>query len=110
MAWSMRGITRSSTKRPRPVTCRGASLLRTLAPTNGILHRLDNLHVASAHAQVAGEIVPNVVLRGLDVALQQGVAGHHESRRAEAALQREVRDECLLDRRQRAVARESFDG
>src|SRR6516225_332268 len=50
-------------------------------------HRLDDVLIAGAPAQVAGQCPPHVLLGGVGVAVEQGLGGHHHARRAEPALQ-----------------------
>src|SRR5258708_36197677 len=53
----------------------------------GVLHRLDDVHVARAAAEGAGDRLPDLELAGIGVAREQRVARDHHARRAAAALQ-----------------------
>ena len=115
----------SAPKRSLPVTLAGASSRATRAPTacpardagdvddrarRDGEHRLDDLAVAGAAAQHAGERVADLGLGRLRVRAQQRLGAHQHARRADAALRRAVGDEGALQRRQRAVgAGEAFD-
>ena len=73
-------------------------------------HRLDDLAVAGAAAQHAGERVADLGLARPRIRAQQRLGAHQHARRADAALRRAVGDEGALQRRQRAVgAGEAFD-
>src|SRR5262245_18630973 len=103
---------------------RGSSVRFTLWPTNfaiwpplqelsgnrfgfhlfgGALHRLDNVLVAGASAQIAFQAVTDLVRAGVRIALQDLSRGHDHSGRAIAALQAMVLPEALLNRVQFAV-------
>src|SRR6202040_1834161 len=102
-SWS--GNEMSAAKRPPPVTSGRSSSRRTERPTNFCLtpammgrllgaqlqrrraHRLDDVLVAGAAAQVRGEHVDQLVIGDLRLALQHARDQHEEARRAEAALQ-----------------------
>src|SRR5207244_9692102 len=62
------------------------------------LHGLDDLRVGRAAAQVARKIVPDAVVVGLGVLLEQLARHQDEPRRAEAALQAAAFDERSLHR------------
>src|SRR5512145_19892 len=74
------------------------------------LHRLDDLDVAGAAAQVAGEGRADRGLVGRWVAAQQRFGRHDHARRAEAALRAELLVESTLQRAQRAFPVLRFDG
>src|SRR5262245_61858572 len=64
---------------------------------------LDGLHdvvVPRAAAQVAFELVPDLLFGGLGVPLEHLVSGHDHARGAEPALQAVLLPEPLLDRMQ----------
>src|SRR6266849_5034174 len=75
----------------------------------GPLDRFHDVVVAGAAAQVALELVADLLLRGFRVALEHLVDGHDHAGRAEAALQTVLLPEALLDRVQLAVLGEPFD-
>ena len=79
-------------------------------PPGRQLDRVDDLRVARAAAEVAGERLADVGLGGLRVAREQVVARDDQARGAEAALDRAGVDERLLDRVQLARRREPLDG
>src|SRR5581483_7179400 len=64
----------------------------------GLLHGADDLIVAGAAAEVAGEPVADLVLVRVRVLLQQRLRRDDEARRADTALQRRLFQECLLQR------------
>src|SRR5438552_9508210 len=74
------------------------------------LDRLDDVHVAGAAAEVAGELPADVVLARVGVAIEQRLAHEHHRRRAEPALQPVHLLEALLDRVELAVLLEALDG
>src|SRR5207249_2196466 len=75
----------------------------------GPLDRLHDVVVAGAAAEVALELVADLLFRRLRIALEQLVGGHDHTRRAEAALEPVLLPEPLLDRMQLAVPREALD-
>src|SRR5918996_1041088 len=101
----MPGSMKSSVKRPLPVTWRGPSLLRARLPTNlaifescgCVLDGVDDLHVARAHAKIAGQRFANLFLAGIRLIAQQRVARHHHSRGAVTTLKRVVFNESFLN-------------
>src|SRR5262245_49607613 len=76
----------------------------------GVLISLDDIDVAGAAAQVAGDRVTDFVVAGVVVLLQERVAGHQHSRRAVAALKAVFLKETVLKRMKFAVLFETFDG
>src|SRR5215813_13190960 len=75
----------------------------------GLCDRLDHFGVARAAAQIAGDRVANVLLGRLRVLGEQRRRGHENTRNAEAALGHAAAHEGVLQRRQRAAARQPFD-
>src|SRR5215207_8040895 len=73
-------------------------------------HRLHDVHVARAAAQVPGDGPADLVLAGVGVAVKQRPADQHHRRRAEPALQAVALLEALLDGVELAVARQALDG
>src|SRR3954469_2541394 len=65
-------------------------------------HRLDDVLVAGAAAQVAGQRPAHFLLRRIRVLLEQSRSGHHHARSAEPALQAVLLLEALLQRVQLA--------
>src|SRR6185503_11821895 len=76
----------------------------------GVHHRANDLVVAGAAAQVAGQPVAQLGLARVGVLLQQRLGGHQEARRADAALQRRVLDELALQRMQLVALGHALDG
>src|ERR1700730_1915601 len=126
----------SSTYRPCPVIRRGSSRRWILAPiicvtamasapprgglTRGLrlgaahrlrrgLHRLDDVHVAGAPAEVAFEAPADLVLGRVRILLEQVRGGHDEAWRAVAALQAVLVPESLLKRVELAVLGHALD-
>src|SRR5882672_6506451 len=75
-----------------------------------LLDRLDHLAVTGAAAQVAGERVANLGHRRVRVLVEQPLGGHDHAGAAEAALQRPLVLERLLNRMEAIGGREPFDG
>ena len=78
--------------------------------SGGHLDRPDDLVVAGAAAEVAGDGVADLVLARLRVALQQGDGGHDHPGGADAALQPPLLDEGLLHRVQLPVPGQPLHG
>src|SRR2546423_6475950 len=85
---------------------------RVLPRARRELHRGDDLGIGGAAAEVAREIVPDLILVGIGMRLKELRGHQHESRRAIAALEGAGLDECLLHGAQRLRARigERLDG
>ena len=85
------------------VRCSVASRLRML---RGCLHGADDLVVAGAAAQVAGQLEADLVLAGIGVAYRAGPwPRHDEAGRADAALQGGAFQKALLQRVQMRLRR-----
>src|SRR5229473_521179 len=129
------GRVKSSTKCPSPLTSRGSSRRWILAPIMVVtamsappcgglgggrgrraahgggrrLHRLDDVHVARAAAEVALEALANLVIGRVRVLLEQVGRGHDHSRGAVAALEPVLVPECLLQWMELAVLGHALD-
>src|SRR3989454_1427843 len=134
LAYSIRGKNKSSAKIVAPVTFAVASIFRRALPMTvwrlapaiqrlrrrlgllpahaggGQLHRLVDLEVTGAAAEVAGQRLLDRVAGGARVGHEQGVGGEEEGRRAVTALRGAELGERILERVQPAVRREPFDG
>src|SRR5262249_12515934 len=75
----------------------------------GVKDGADDLVVAGAAAQVAGQPVPYLFLARLGVLLQQCLGGDDEAWRANATLQSRVLEELLLERVQPLRRRDALD-
>src|SRR5579885_586625 len=75
-----------------------------------ILNRLDDIDIACAAAEIAGDRLAHFRFGGVGVLLQQRLAYQHHSRRAEAALQAMLLVEALLDGVQLAILLQPVDG
>ena len=64
------------------------------------MHGADDLVVAGAAAEIAGQPVAHLGLGRIGIALQQRLGGDEEAGRADAALQRGVLEELALQRMQ----------
>src|ERR1700761_6952638 len=106
---------------PRPpiLTSSRARDSVVLVVTSGLLalelrgrpeHRLHDVLVAGAAAQVARYRPPHVFLGGIGVAVEQVLGRHHHPRRAEPALQAVLLPETLLDRVQLAGRGQALHG
>ena len=69
-----------------------------------------DFQIAAAPAQVAGQVLLDLVRCGIRVLLQEGFAGQDEARCAETALQSVAVHERLLHRREPAVLGQALDG
>src|SRR2546425_1056963 len=74
------------------------------------LDRLDDVVIAGAPAEVAFQLVADLLLGGARIALEELGGRQDHARRAEAALQAMLLPEALLDRMEIAVLGEPFDG
>ena len=63
---------------------------------SGILHRIDNVLVAGAPAQIAFQSVADFVISRRGVALEELIARHDHAGRAEPALQTVLFPKALL--------------
>src|SRR5215475_4811148 len=75
----------------------------------GIEDGTDDLVVAGAATEVAGEPVTRLGLRRIRIAVEQRLGGDQQARRAEAALQRRMFQEFSLQRMQIVSARHALD-
>src|SRR5688500_720381 len=73
------------------------------------LDRLDDLRVARAAAQVAGDRLPDRLLVAVAARLEVGLRGHEHARGADAALGAAGLQERLLERAQRPRGAEALD-
>src|SRR5215831_11059421 len=76
----------------------------------GIEDGTDDLVVAGAPAEVAGEPVARLGLRRARITVQQRFGRDQQAGRTEAALERRVFQEFLLQRMQSVPARHALDG
>src|SRR5579862_8487571 len=115
---------KSSTKRPRPDNSAGSSTRVTRAPKcfapmastsrraqalRRVERRFDDAGIAGAAAQIAGQRLAHLVFAWRRIFAQQLGERYQHARRAEAALQAVIVDKSLLQHRQPALGRESFD-
>jgi hypothetical protein len=77
---------------------------------SGVFDRVDDLHVAGAHTQISGQFFANLFFGWIGIARQEGMAGHHHSRRALATLKSVIFDEGFLYRAQLTVFCQTLDG
>src|SRR5215218_286645 len=75
----------------------------------GPAHRLDDVHVARAAADLPGYRLPDLFIAGIGVAVEQGAGREDHARRAEPALEAVLLHEALLDRVELAVALHVLD-
>src|SRR6266496_2785426 len=77
----------------------------------GELHRLDDLLVAGAAAEVSADRVADLAFRRIGIRIEQRLRGDQHSRSAVAALQAVRLAEAVLQHAHRAVGpRQAFDG
>src|SRR5215470_16713272 len=94
-----------------------ASVLGVMSPMwgllahflGGVLHRLDDVHVAGAAAQVARDRLADLLLARILVLREQRARRHQHARSAEAALQAVLLGEALLHRVELAALLQSLD-
>src|SRR2546426_12004621 len=129
MSWP--GRLKSAPKRVRPVTLSAPSGRMVRVPTyvcefplvivsamglslshrrGGVHHRAHDLVVPRAPAEVAGEPVADLGLRRGERPREQGLGGHEEPWGADAALERGVLQEALLQRMKRLAGGHALDG
>src|SRR4051812_12352295 len=84
-------------------------ILCSLHHARGVLYGPHNLVVAGAAAEVSGKSEADLFLGRIGVPGQQVLRRHQKSRRADAALQRRVFEEFLLQRMQSVAARHALD-
>src|SRR5207248_5804201 len=90
---------------------RGGSFRFLRRALGGKLHRLDDLLVAGAAAQVPADRIADLRLGRIRIRVQQSLRGDEHSRRAVAALQAVRLAEAVLQNAHRAVGfRETLDG
>src|ERR1700761_3597862 len=77
--------------------------------SGGAFDGLDDLRIGGAAAEIAGEIMPDVVVAGIGMLLEQFMRHHDKARRAKAALKGAGGDERLLHVGQFAVGVERLD-
>src|SRR5262249_49834944 len=88
-----------------------ASAMSTPPHVRGrVHHRLDDLVVPRAAAQIARQPVADLRLGGLEIPLEQGLRGDEHAGRADAALERRVLEELLLERMEPLPVRHALDG
>src|SRR5437867_1997768 len=73
-------------------------------------HRLDDLVVPGAAAEIARQPVADLGLGRVGIPLEQGLRGDEEARRADAALERGVLEELLLEGMERLAGGHALDG
>ena len=76
----------------------------------GVLNGVDDVLIAGAAAEIAGNAFADLALGGRRVVVEQVDAGHDHAGRAESALQAVLLPEALLQRVQFAVRGQPLDG
>src|SRR6185312_15109417 len=82
---------------------RGLLKFCAIDPGGGKLDRPDDVLIAGAAADVAGDADPDFLLARRGILLEQPLRAHDHARRAEAALQAVHHAKTFLQRRQRTV-------
>src|SRR6476620_2545462 len=72
-------------------------------------HRLDDVLIARAAAEIGRQNLENLLVRQFGIGLQRIDRKHQEAGCAKAALERMVSDECVLHRVQFIAVRETLD-
>src|SRR6185369_10307674 len=75
----------------------------------GVLISFDDVYIAGAAAEIAGDGMTNLVVSRVGVFLQKSITRHQHTRRAVATLQAVFLVEAVLQWMQLAVLFESFD-
>src|SRR5215470_10767740 len=88
---------------PTPHAVERACVARTASSRHGTLlrralHRLDDLWIGGAATEIAGQVMLDLVVVRIGVAVEQLLGHQDEPGRAEAALERALLDEGLLHR------------
>ena len=106
-----RGIALKSAIPPRSAICISSGCRRAADSSfRRALHRFDDLGISSAAAEVAGEVMADVILARVRLLFEQLGCHHHEPGRAEAALECAAIDKGLLHIGQSAAGIEILDG
>src|ERR687892_1095492 len=108
--WPMPVMASSTTAISAPLALRAAGDLLGFHLVTRPLHRFDDVHVAGAATDVAGQRPANLVFGGVWIVFQERGRGKHHPGRAEAALQAVLFLEGFLDGMELAVAGQSLDG
>src|SRR5215211_7022768 len=96
-------------RRPKPTGRSSAMAMCSLLLLGGPADRADDVLVAGAAADAAGDRGPDLLLARVGVLVEQPTRGHEHARRAEPALQGVLLVEALLHRVELAVALERLD-
>src|SRR6266705_1091840 len=75
----------------------------------GVLHRLHDVEIPGAAAEIPRDRLADLLLARVLVALEERAAGHQHSGRAEAALQRVLLGERFLHRVELATLLQALD-
>src|ERR671918_154598 len=110
MLWPMPLMASSTTAMSAPLAVRAAGDLLGFHFVTRPLHRLDDVHVAGAATDVAGQRPANLVLGSVGIVLEERGGGEHHPGCAEAALKAVLLLECFLDGMELPVASQSLDG
>src|SRR5262249_47923642 len=94
---------------PIPDFVRTKSGLQPLALARRNLHRFDNFRIGGATAEIAGEIVPDVVLARIRIRIEKLRRHQQKTRRAISALKSTGLDECFLFRTELVALGEMLD-
>src|SRR5262245_26410435 len=79
-------------------------------PAGRELHGGNDFGICRAATEIAGEILPDLIIVGIGMRVEELSRHQHEARRAETALRRAGFEERLLDRRELPVLGEPLDG
>src|SRR5919199_4678971 len=101
-----------------PRICVASGMSRLLCAGRGfathlrgpVLDRFDDVDVAGAPAQVAGDSAPDLLLGWTWIGGEQGLGHHQHAGRAEAALKPVLLPETLLERGQLTNLFQTLDG
>src|SRR5688572_26190384 len=87
----------------------GAVVDQLVSGAAGGLHGLDDLRIRRAAAEIARQVVPDLIVGGFRRLLEQFLRHQHESGRTEAALESAVRHERFLHRMKAVLPGQPFD-
>src|SRR5580700_11827258 len=104
-----KAITRQAKCREQRVRIRRVEPSRCGSPACGFRDGLNNLHVASAAAKIAGKPFANFIGRGLGFFAQQVVGSEDHSWSADAALRTAAIEKSLLQDLRAAVRGQTLD-
>src|SRR5438067_1415217 len=77
--------------------------------TCGKFYRIDDLRIGATAAEIAGQVMPDLIVVRVRMRLEQLACHEHEPRRAEPALERAAFEKGLLNGSELSVGPEMLD-